>query len=273
MKLRHDPEADAIYIQFSDKDVAKTRPVRGNTGDAFVDYAADGSVRGVEVLGVNSGIDLTGLPEPRSVYRLLREEDFVVRVPRGVDIDGVVVNKTPRAVQREEFLGKLLAPTDIELKDLSASARAALENYARFVLDSGDSPSASWNNPLLEICRAVEAELQASVGDVEGLEGLGEKTLGEIGKFLEQQAQNPVIRKRLTQASLSPDYLLDKLPEDMQALSSIRRVTGSAHGFVVAQNATRGDVDRALRIALLGLQAVIPTLIAQRKARRLVRKH
>ena len=63
MRLKHDPEADAIYVRFSDQPVATTRTARGNTSDAAVDFAVDGSVVGVELLGVSTGIDLSNLPK------------------------------------------------------------------------------------------------------------------------------------------------------------------------------------------------------------------
>ncbi len=71
VKVEPDPEAAAVYVRLSGRPVARTRTVRGSQSDAAIDYAADGSVVGVELLGVSQGIDLRGVPEPKEVERLL----------------------------------------------------------------------------------------------------------------------------------------------------------------------------------------------------------
>lgn len=264
MELNHDPEANAIYVRFSDKNVAKTRPARGNSSDGAVDYAADGSVVGVELLGVSSGVDLTGLPDVRALYKLLAQEGFAVKVPEGVDAEPIT-GKSPRAPERQKFLGKLLKTAGIELDDLSEGARDALENYARFVLGSGDAPSASWNHPLVEIARAVESEMDATVGDVKGFQPLKTMALGEKAHWLKQRKDNESLRKALSSRGLSPKYFLDELPDSLLELASIRKVTGYAHGKAIARNATKTDAERALAIALTGPNAIVRALVSQLK--------
>lgn len=78
MKLRYDPEANAIAIYFADQVVARTRTVRKNRSDAAVDYAADGSVVGIELLGVRQGVDITGIPQAEQIAVLLREHGSTV---------------------------------------------------------------------------------------------------------------------------------------------------------------------------------------------------
>ena len=58
--ISYSQESDAVYIQLSDEEVARTHPV----DDArIVDYDAKGQVVGVEILGASAGIDLRDLPE------------------------------------------------------------------------------------------------------------------------------------------------------------------------------------------------------------------
>ncbi len=76
MKIRHDPKADAVYIQLSDKNVVKTKTVRGNMSDAAVDYDIDGDVVGIELLGVRTGIDIKGLPNAEEVSKALLKKGF-----------------------------------------------------------------------------------------------------------------------------------------------------------------------------------------------------
>lgn len=78
MKLSYDPEANAVYVMFNEATVARSRGVRKNRSDAGVDYAADGSIVGVELLGVRQGVDITGLPYAEEIAALLREFGFAV---------------------------------------------------------------------------------------------------------------------------------------------------------------------------------------------------
>ncbi len=43
-----------------------------------IDFAADGSVRGIELLYVSGGVDVTGLPEPGRLGRLLEKHSIKV---------------------------------------------------------------------------------------------------------------------------------------------------------------------------------------------------
>jgi uncharacterized protein YuzE len=61
MKLRveHDPEANALYVHLSDKPYAYGKDL---DHERRVDYSEDGTPIGVELLCVDKGVDLTGLP-------------------------------------------------------------------------------------------------------------------------------------------------------------------------------------------------------------------
>jgi uncharacterized protein YuzE len=57
--VTHDDEADALYVYLTGSEVAETR----NFGDLrMVDYASDGTIVGIEFLGVSNGIDLNQIP-------------------------------------------------------------------------------------------------------------------------------------------------------------------------------------------------------------------
>jgi uncharacterized protein YuzE len=81
MRLVYDSQANALYIYFTEQAVARTRIVQKNRSNAAVDYAADGSVVGIELLGVRQGLDITGLPAAEQVAALLREHGFTIVVP------------------------------------------------------------------------------------------------------------------------------------------------------------------------------------------------
>jgi len=64
----YDQEADAIYITFSDKPVASTRAL---DDIRVIDYAADGSPVGIELLCVSEGVITEDLPHLKDVLHLL----------------------------------------------------------------------------------------------------------------------------------------------------------------------------------------------------------
>ena len=64
----YDQEADAIYITFSDKPVASTKALDDMR---VIDYAADGSPVGIELLCVSEGVISDGLPHLKDVLHLL----------------------------------------------------------------------------------------------------------------------------------------------------------------------------------------------------------
>ena len=64
----YDQEADAIYIAFSDKVVASTRAL---DDVRVIDYAADGSPVGIELLCVSEGVITDDLPHLKDVLHLL----------------------------------------------------------------------------------------------------------------------------------------------------------------------------------------------------------
>jgi uncharacterized protein YuzE len=64
----YDQEADAIYITFSDKSVASTKALDDLR---VIDYDADGSPVGVELLCVSEGVITDDLPYLKDIMHLL----------------------------------------------------------------------------------------------------------------------------------------------------------------------------------------------------------
>jgi len=75
MKITHDPEADAVYIQISNatyaygKDLDKLRRIDYNTDDQPI---------GVELLCVSKGVNPDDLPEQEQVISLLERKHIKV---------------------------------------------------------------------------------------------------------------------------------------------------------------------------------------------------
>ena len=70
MKAQYDRRADAAYFQFSP--AASTRQVALDDG-RVLDYAADGSLVGVEILSPSRGVRLEGLPRADEIARAARQ--------------------------------------------------------------------------------------------------------------------------------------------------------------------------------------------------------
>ena len=68
MEFRYDKEADAIYVRLSDEQYAYGEEL---DPERRIDYAADGTPIGVELLCVSEGVDLRNLPENAAISKLL----------------------------------------------------------------------------------------------------------------------------------------------------------------------------------------------------------
>ena len=75
MDCRYDEEADAVYIRLSDKDYSYGEEL---DRERRIDYSADGTPVGVELLCVSTGVDLRNLPEPRALAALLAKHRIKV---------------------------------------------------------------------------------------------------------------------------------------------------------------------------------------------------
>jgi len=74
--LEYDESVDAAYLQVSDGAVHRHIQLDDARG---VDYAADGSVIGIEILSPRrKGIRLDGLPYPNDVARVMRSSGFKI---------------------------------------------------------------------------------------------------------------------------------------------------------------------------------------------------
>ncbi len=78
MKTEYDRAADAAYFEFSSADPARQVKLDDSR---VIDYAADGSVVGVEILLPSRGVNLVGLPRAAEIARGLRSLDFRVLDP------------------------------------------------------------------------------------------------------------------------------------------------------------------------------------------------
>jgi uncharacterized protein YuzE len=69
-RTTYDREADAVYVTLSDQPYAFGEDI---DHERRVDYAADGTPIGIELLYVSAGVDLSHLPRVDEVTAVLRE--------------------------------------------------------------------------------------------------------------------------------------------------------------------------------------------------------
>ncbi len=70
VQFEHSETADAIYIRFSGLPYAYGKDL---DDDRRVDYAANGEVIGIELLGVSEGVHTDDLPQRDVIIRVLEE--------------------------------------------------------------------------------------------------------------------------------------------------------------------------------------------------------
>ena len=75
MKFKHDKIADAIYISLSNKTYAYGKDL---DDERRVDYAADGTPIGVELLCVSRGVNLDGLPHVDEIAEAVEAEKIKI---------------------------------------------------------------------------------------------------------------------------------------------------------------------------------------------------
>ena len=71
MKLKHDAQADAVYIYLSDKPYAYGTDL---DDERRIDYAADNTPIGVELLCVSKGVNLDSLPRKDEIAEVMRDK-------------------------------------------------------------------------------------------------------------------------------------------------------------------------------------------------------
>ena len=76
MKVQFDRRHDLLYVQYAAAPSVRQER-RGD--DRVIDYAADGSIVGVEFLAPSRGIDLSGTPQDADVETALTRLGLAIR--------------------------------------------------------------------------------------------------------------------------------------------------------------------------------------------------
>jgi uncharacterized protein YuzE len=74
-RCTYDKEADAIYVYLNDKPYAYGKDLDNSRR---IDYAADDTPIGIELLSVSKGVDLDDFPEPDEVVKCLKKHHIKI---------------------------------------------------------------------------------------------------------------------------------------------------------------------------------------------------
>lgn len=84
-RVTRDTEADAAYVYLTDEREPRAAETRELVPEAVLaDYAADGSLIGIEFLWVSEGVSLDGVPDAEGVAKALAAAGIAVNAPAGV---------------------------------------------------------------------------------------------------------------------------------------------------------------------------------------------
>ena len=75
MRMKYDPEADAVYIYLSEESYAYGKDL---DSERRIDYAADDTPIGIELLCVSKGVNPDDLPEQNRIIKLLEKSHIKV---------------------------------------------------------------------------------------------------------------------------------------------------------------------------------------------------
>ena len=75
MRVRIDRHADAVYFEFSRAVAVRQVPLDDGR---VLDYAADGTLVGVEILSPSRGVRLDGLPHAEEIARAARRSGLAI---------------------------------------------------------------------------------------------------------------------------------------------------------------------------------------------------
>ncbi len=75
MKINYDPDADAVYIYLSNQPYAYGKDL---DNERRIDYSADNTPIGIELLSVSKGVNPDDLPEQDKIIKILEASNIKV---------------------------------------------------------------------------------------------------------------------------------------------------------------------------------------------------
>lgn len=160
---------------------------------------------------------------------------------------------------RADYVDQFLKSHGLRQGLLSPSTLRCLDDWARQVQLVLAQPSANWAKPVLDLCRAVESQMETALGGIAGLDLLASgDALGTKAHKLKYVTFDGSLKQRLLARGFKPGAV-KALPEKLLVLASLRSDTGSAHGGADIFDATQLDAQKALAAAGRILRDLVPS--------------
>ena len=157
---------------------------------------------------------------------------------------------------RRTFIATFATDFGLDVEVLAPSTRTWLEEWARQSKIVEDQPSSNFQDVILQLCKAVESELAAGLGNTETLSFLKGGTLAQKAAGLRKVRLDVKAAQEIEHRGIKSDFIVGELPGLLSGLSTLRWETGAAHGNAQIGSATLEDANRARGLAGQILQAI-----------------
>ncbi len=157
---------------------------------------------------------------------------------------------TLRRKWRAEYIDVFITQYGLAKESLTSSTAKCLDDWARQVQLVEAQPSANWGTAIINLCKAVESAMAASLGMISGLDFMKQKEpLGSKARSLKLLKPEPSLRQTVANRGLKPGFVFSSLAELLSKLADVRTKTDSAHGGLEIGTATKKDADEARQLA------------------------
>ena len=150
---------------------------------------------------------------------------------------------------RRAYVDQFLADWGLHFEALAPSTQQCLDEWARQARLVEDQPSSNFGTVLIQLCKAVESELAAGLGNIPALTTLTDGTLGEKAHVLGKVKLGFQTKQQMESHGIKPGFVVSDLPKFLLCLARLRSKTGSAHGNAEIRSASLQDASRARQLA------------------------
>ena len=158
------------------------------------------------------------------------------------------VTEERRRSLRRGYVDRFLAEFDVPFASLAESTQKELDQWARQAQLVEDQPSANWRQVILQLCIAVECQLAAHLGSIEGFSFLAAASaLGPKAKQLKNTRFDSSSEERITSHGINPSFVSSELAALMLRLAFARGP--KAHGKSHVQSFTIQDASEVRQLA------------------------
>ena len=159
--------------------------------------------------------------------------------------EDIMEKPSGRQERRLECVDLFLAKIGVTRCQLAASTQHWLEEWARQEQLVMNQPSANHGSALIQLCKAVESEMQSRLGKILQPQINLNVSLGETAHNLKTVKLSASVKQQLSATGIKPGFVSSTLPNKLRALAKLRKETGAAHGGTQIPCSTDRDLHEA----------------------------